>query len=69
MWNPLGWRIPIDVRTLAGDEDEAVELLKAYLAASPGQRPEVASTWWFDDLQDRADFRALVGMADSTAPE
>ena len=57
------------VRTLAGDEEEAVALLAVYLAASPGQRMEAASTWWFDDLHDRADFRALVGRADSAAPE
>jgi TolB-like protein len=58
------------VRTQMGQEDEAMDLLEAYLAASPGQRPEVASTWWFDALQDRADFRALVGLTDSIdAPE
>lgn len=51
------------VRTLAGDEEEAVALIESYLAASPGQRKEVASTWWFDSLHDRADFRRLVGLA------
>lgn len=53
------------VRTLARDESTAVELLASYLSASPGQRSEVARTWWFDSLHDRADFRALVGLADS----
>ena len=56
------------VRTLAGDERGAVELLTSYLDASPGQRSEVARTWWFDSLHDRADFRELVGLADSLSP-
>ncbi|MGH7550222.1 MAG: adenylate/guanylate cyclase domain-containing protein [Gemmatimonadota bacterium] len=54
-------------RTVAGQEESAVELLEAYLEASPGQRREVAVTWWFDSLSDRPDFRALVGEpADDT---
>lgn len=53
------------VRTLAGREAEAVGFLAAYLSASPGQRGEVAKTWWFESLHDRADFQALVGARDS----
>ncbi|HET6342582.1 MAG TPA: adenylate/guanylate cyclase domain-containing protein [Gemmatimonadota bacterium] len=56
------------VRVLAGQEDEVVGLLGSYLAASPGQRREVANTWWFEDLRDRPDFQALVAE-DSRGPE
>jgi class 3 adenylate cyclase/TolB-like protein len=56
------------VRALAGQEDEVVGLLGSYLAAAPGQRGEVANTWWFEGLHDRPDFRALVAE-DDAAPE
>ena len=56
------------VRTLAGQEEEVMGLLGSYLAASPGQRGEVANTWWFEGLHDRPDFQALVAE-DSPAPE
>jgi TolB-like protein len=48
------------VRALAGQEDEVVGLLGSYLAAAPGQRGEVANTWWFEGLHDRPGFQALV---------
>ncbi|MGH7570966.1 MAG: hypothetical protein ACREMK_03870, partial [Gemmatimonadota bacterium] len=55
------------VRMLAGREAEVVGLLSAYLRASPGQRGEVANTWWFHDLHDREDFQALVREPDPAA--
>ncbi len=53
------------VRTILGEEAEAIALLSAYLQASPGQRGEVAKTWWFESLRDRPEFQALVGAQDS----
>jgi hypothetical protein len=53
------------VRTIAGDEAGAVVRLGSYLKASPAQRNEVAVTWWFEPLHDRADFQKL--LADTTA--
>jgi class 3 adenylate cyclase/TolB-like protein len=53
------------VRTIVGQEAEAVGLLSAYLSASPAQRGEVANTWWFERLHDRPEFQALVGAPDS----
>jgi class 3 adenylate cyclase/TolB-like protein len=48
------------VETLAGDEEGALVRLSEYLQASPGQRSEVATTWWFRDLRDSPAFRRLV---------
>lgn len=48
------------VRTLIGDEDEAVDLLSTYLAANPQQRLETAENWWFTELSDHSAFRTLV---------
>jgi hypothetical protein len=48
------------VQTLAGDEESALRRLSEYLQASPGQRSEVATTWWFRDLRDSPTFRRLV---------
>jgi hypothetical protein len=48
------------VKTLAGDEEGALRRLAEYLQASPGQRAEVATTWWFRDLRDSPAFRRLV---------
>lgn len=56
------------VRTLAGQEAEAVGLLISHIQATPAQRGEVAATWFFCDLWDRPDFRALVGVDDSAEP-
>jgi class 3 adenylate cyclase/TolB-like protein len=56
------------VRTLAGQEEEVLGLLGSYLAAAPGQRGEVANTWWFEGLHDRPDFQALV-TEDTLGPE
>ncbi len=48
------------VRTMAGQEEEVLGLLGTYLTAAPGQRGEVANTWWFESLHDRPGFQALV---------
>jgi hypothetical protein len=49
------------VETVAGNEQGALQRLSEYLQASPGQRSEVATTWWFRDLRDSPTFRRLVG--------
>jgi hypothetical protein len=48
------------VKTLAGDEEGALQRLSEYLQASPGGRSEVATTWWFRDLRETPAFRRLV---------
>ncbi len=49
-------------RTLLGDRDEAIALLKRYSAANPGhfERGKDIS-WWWRDLKDDPRFKALVG--------
>ncbi len=54
------------VRAILGREAETVALLSTYLQAQPGQRGEVAKTWWFESLHDRPEFQALVGSPDSS---
>jgi len=51
------------VRVLLGDRDEALELLKQYLAANPEHRVGFATSyhWWWRELRDDARFRQLVG--------
>ncbi len=49
-------------RTLLGERDEAIALLKRYSAANPGhfERGQDIS-WWWRDLRDDPRFKALVG--------
>jgi hypothetical protein len=49
-------------RTLLGDRDEAIALLKRYSAANPGhfERGKDIS-WWWRDLKDDPRFKTLVG--------
>ena len=49
-------------RTLLGDRDEAIALLKRYAAANPGhfERGKDIS-WWWRDLEADPRFKALVG--------
>ena len=49
-------------RTLLGDHDAAIALLKRYSAANPGhfERGKDIS-WWWRDLKDDPRFKALVG--------
>lgn len=51
------------VHTLLGDHDEAVKLLRSYLAANPERREGFVEHghWWWRDLQDHPGFRRLVG--------
>ncbi len=51
------------VRVLLGDRDEALALLKQYLAANPEHRVGFATGyhWWWRDLRDDPRFRQLVG--------
>ena len=49
------------VRAILGQESETFDLLSTYLEAQPGQRGEVAKTWWFESLHDDPGFQALVG--------
>jgi eukaryotic-like serine/threonine-protein kinase len=51
------------VRLLLGDRDEALALLKEYLAANPEHRVGYATSyhWWWRDLRDDPRFRELVG--------
>jgi len=51
------------VRTLLGDRDDALQLLKRYVAANPERRVELAkdSQWWFRDLRNDLRYRQLAG--------
>jgi serine/threonine-protein kinase len=50
------------VRTLLNDREEAVRLLKQYVAANPDRRADLAdeSGWWFRGLLDYPQFQELV---------
>ena len=51
------------VRTLLGDRDDALRLLKEYLVANPEQRTDLRQDyqWWFRDLRDDPRYRDLAG--------
>src|SRR3989441_1086875 len=51
------------VRLLLGDRDQALELLKQYVAANPEHRVGFATSyhWWWRELRDDPRFRQLVG--------
>jgi len=51
------------VRTLLGDRDDALQLLKRYVAANPERRVDLAkdSQWWFRDLRSDPRYRQLAG--------
>ena len=53
------------VYTILGDKDEAIRLLKEYLAANPSRAASLRSDpgWWFKDLERDPRFRQLVGAA------
>lgn len=53
------------VHTILGDERAAVRWLGVYLEANPGQRSEVANTWWYEPLHDDPRFQALMGTGQS----
>ncbi|MEX2156503.1 MAG: serine/threonine-protein kinase [Gemmatimonadales bacterium] len=50
------------VRTLLGERDAAMALLKRYVAANPGHSFEIGGDihWWWRDLRSHPDFRAVL---------
>ncbi len=50
------------VRTMLGDYDEAIELLKGYVAANPDHALKVGDNlhWWWQPLTDHPGFQALL---------
>jgi hypothetical protein len=52
------------MRAVMGDADEAIRLLKEYLAANPEHRDGLArsQSWWWRDLRSDPRFKALVGL-------
>lgn len=61
--DPARWLIQVEayVRTLAGDEAEAIELLKAYAVANPGASFE--DNWWYRGLHDHPRWSELAATA------
>jgi tetratricopeptide (TPR) repeat protein len=55
------------VRTVLGDYDEAIGLLRQFLTRysfeDPDEAEEWASHWWWRDLQSHPDFRELIETA------
>jgi len=51
------------IRSVLGDYDEAIDLLKRYVAANPDHDfPTTASTaWWWRDLRSQPRFREITG--------
>lgn len=49
--------------TLLGDHDEAMRLLRIYVAANPQRRDALRTDpgWWYRPLASRADYRNLMG--------
>lgn len=50
-----------NLHLLLGARDRALEDLRAYLDAQPGERAYVAHDWWWKPLRPDSEFRALVG--------
>jgi serine/threonine-protein kinase len=50
------------IRTTLGDYDEAIELLKLFVAANPDQAFKAGESvpWWWQPLTDHPDFQALL---------
>ena len=48
------------VRTLLGDNEEAIDLLAEYLAVA-GKTPDEIDHWWFEALDDEPRYRTLRG--------
>ena len=50
------------VRTLIGDKEEALRLLRVYVTSHPEHREGLvtANTWWWESLQDDPRFKRLV---------
>jgi eukaryotic-like serine/threonine-protein kinase len=54
------------IRTLLGDRDEAIRLIKVYLTTHPEHRAGLAASqsWWWRELRGDPRFKALVGTGD-----
>jgi TolB-like protein len=52
-------------RSMAGDRDEAIRLLKLYLVTNPQGKANIAadSTWWLRELRADPEFRQIVGLS------
>lgn len=61
--DPNGWTYFLEayVRTVAGDEDEAFDLLKRYAAMNPGTSFE--HNWWWRPLRDHPRWREIATTA------
>ena len=59
--DPARWLYQVEayVRTLAGDGDEAIDLLKRNAAANPGASFE--DSWWFRSLRTHPRWSELAG--------
>jgi len=57
--------IEILFRSMAGDRDEAIRLLKLYLVTNPQGKANIAadSTWWLRELRADPEFRQIVGLS------
>lgn len=51
------------VQLLLGNETEALRLIRLNLTVDP-DTAYLARDWWFDELHDNPEFRALVGLTD-----
>jgi eukaryotic-like serine/threonine-protein kinase len=51
------------IRSIVGDTDAAIELLKRYVAANPGHDFEIAGGvhWWYQNLLSHPEFRSIRG--------
>lgn len=61
--DPTRWLRAVEayMRTLVDDHDEALELLKEYVAVNPGAN--WSDNWWWRDLRSRREFQALAQQA------
>jgi hypothetical protein len=52
------------LRSILGDRDEALRLVREYLEKNPQDRSTIAndSTWWLRGLRDDPRFKQLVGI-------
>ena len=57
------------VRSALGDRDEAVQLIRTYLTASPEHLEgwTWTSHWWWRDLQDHPGFQELIDSGNDPA--
>jgi hypothetical protein len=52
------------VRIRLGEREQAVRIIKLYLSDHPQHRAGLMrNTWWWSDLENDPEFRALAGVA------